>query len=47
MVKVKPYVWQPWLLYNGGLSDKADAEQIKSLAVWYGKAAICVENEAQ
>lgn len=47
VIKVKPYTWQPWILFNGDLSDQSDAEQNRSMAVWYGKEAIYVDKGIQ
>lgn len=39
-VTVEPYVWQPWFLCMGDLSDNPDDESNVALATWYDKDEI-------
>ena len=46
-ITVKPYVFKPWFLCAGELSDNPDAEPNRAIATWYGKnSVVCIkENE--
>ena len=45
-VVLKPYVYRPWFLCAGELSDDPDNESNRSLASWYGKSSvICIEEK--
>ena len=39
-VGLSPYIWKPWFLYMGDLSENPDAEANRSLANWYDKEAV-------
>lgn len=42
VVELEPYVWRPYFLCMGELSNDPNAEQNKSLAQWYDKEAVYI-----
>lgn len=44
-VVLKPYFWQPWMIYMGDLSTDPNDESNRALAKWYDKDVVYLQTE--